>query len=197
LQQAGNQLLWLAHAFERHLALLASRGHRKTGTCAPFDGASESSVVLIADRIFTGLGFLTWPERRVYPDTKQRLDLYAESPVQTGAWLIEGKVVWDGTDKRLNRQRFCEGRELLGDFVRLSALPQPNDKLVVWIGFSPTGEIVRAGEAAKTMRLGDAIDAVAAAVPAARLQAQTAVNLDAYCECPDWKFAHVLCWAVA
>src|SRR5689334_7322001 len=103
MSMAGTDLLWLANAYERHLAALASRGHRKVGSCVPFEGTNEATVMLIADRIFTGLGFLTWPERRAYEDKGQRADLWAESPTGGDPHVIEGKIIWDGEDKRLNR----------------------------------------------------------------------------------------------
>src|SRR3954447_9905415 len=102
----GTELMWLAQAFERHLSSLASRGHRKAGGCSPFEGANEASIMLMADRIFSGLGFLTWPERRAYEDKGQRADLWAESPIGSDPHLVEGKIIWDGDDGRLNRVRF-------------------------------------------------------------------------------------------
>jgi hypothetical protein len=109
--------------------------------------------MLMADRIFSGLGFLTWPERRVYEDKNQRADLWAESPTGRDPYLIEGKIIWDGADNRLNRARFTDKRELLGDFERLAKLTRPARKVVVWVGFSFSREIVGAAKGAK--RRGD------------------------------------------
>ncbi len=193
---AGTQLDWLAHAFERHLATLAARGHRKAGECFPFNGANESTVMLIADRILTGLGFHTWPESRMYDENNKQADLWAESPSGGEAYMVEGKVVWDGEDNRLNRKRFTEKRELAGDFDRLGKATCSAHKVVVWVAFSPTAEVVSAGEDARTMRLGDALAAVEREFPAAALEARTCVGFENHCDCPTWKFAHVLCWVV-
>jgi len=192
----GDDLLWLARAFERHVVMLASRGHRKTGRWYPFNGANEAAVILIADRIFSGLGFYTWPECRMYEYDNQRADLWAESADGCDAYMVEGKVVWDGGDQRLNRKRFLDSRELLGDFDRLSKATCAAQKIVVWIGLSSTNEIVSAGDAGKSMRLGDAISAAGKEFSTTSLQAKICVNFEKFCDCGDWKFAHVLCWAV-
>jgi hypothetical protein len=191
---AGDNLQWLARAFERHLVMLASRGYRKSGECFPFEGTNETTIMLFADRIFTGLGFQTWPECKMYEVPSQRLDLWAESPDGCDPHMIEGKVVWDSIDFRLNRTQFWENRVLLDDFERLQKEPRPVQKIVIWVGFSPTHEIVSSGTS--PMRLGDALAAVATEYPAASLQAQSCIGLETYCDCDKWKFAHVFCWSV-
>src|SRR5262249_32265505 len=136
------------------------------------------------------------PECRMYEEKNQQADLWAESPAWRDAYMVEGKVVWGGWDNRLNRKRFVENRELLGDFDRLSKATCAAHKIVVWIGFSPTSEIVSPGDEAKTMRLGDAILAVEREFVTASLQAKLCVDFERFCDCGDWKFGHVFCWTV-
>ncbi len=162
----------------------------------PFEGANEATVMLIADRIFAGLGFFTWPERRIYDDKSQKADLWAESPTGSHSFLVEGKIVWDGGDNRLNRKRFFGDRELLGDFERLCSLTRPARKVAIWVGFSASRELARAADAAKTMRLGDALAAVETEFPTASLQGRTCVDFERFCDSPQWKFGHVFCWNI-
>jgi hypothetical protein len=197
---AGEKLQWLATAFERHLVMLASRGYRKTEKCFSFDGANEATMMLIADRIFSGMGYHTWREYEQYTNTKakQRLDLWAESPAGNDVYMIEGKVVWDSYDARLDRKQFWGKRVLLHDFERLCNEPSSSStqKIVVWVGYSPTDEVLVKGEASP-MRLGDALAAVGKEFPTAALEGQTCIAFEHYCECGKWKFGHLFCWLVS
>jgi len=187
---------WLTDAIARHLATWASRGHRKKGEPSPFEPLNEASIVTILDRIFTGLGFCTWPESRKYGGKDQALDLWANAIDGSDAHMIEAKVVWDYADIRLNRKRFDEQRELIGDFARLTATKVQAVKLVVWVMFAKVQEIVTAGENVKGMRLGDALAAIKKEFPNASLEGASRLSLEEHCDCQDCKFAHVFCWVI-
>jgi len=189
---------WLTDAVARHLTAWASRGHRKKGEPVPFEPLNEASIVTILDRIFTGLGFCTWPESRKYGGKDQALDLWANGIDGSDAHMIEAKVVWDYADNRLNLQRFEERGELLGDFDRLTKATEVQaTKLVAWVMFAKDQEIATAGENVKGMRLGDAIAAVGRKFPNASLEGKTeGISFEEHCDCKDCKFAHVYCWVI-
>jgi hypothetical protein len=188
---SASELSWLADAFKRHLVLFAARGHRKIDPRS-FETFNEASLVLIADRIFSGLGYLTWPERKVYSGNL-RADLWAEVQDGSNAHLIEIKMIWDNVDLRLHRDRL---RELLSDFNRLATLQSDAKKIVVWVVFCPNSDIAKAKKEGTKLRLGDALEAVETQIPAASLQGQSTADLVRVCECPDWKYAQIYCWMV-
>lgn len=187
---------WLTDAIARHLVASASRGFRKTGSCSSFEPLNEASIVTILDRIYAGLGFCTWPESRKYGGKDKALDLWASGIDERDTYMIEAKVVWDYADVRLNRKRFVEQRELLGDFDRLSKITVDASKLVVWVTFAKVEDIVTAGENVKGMRLGNALAAVAKDFPNAFLEGSSHVSLEQYCDCEDCKFLGVFCWVI-
>ena len=111
--------------------------------------------------------------------------------------MLEGKVVWDGEDNRLGRKRFFEKRELLDDFDRLRRTTKQAQKIVVWVVYSPTNEIVYASEDAGTIRLGDVLGAIEREIPEATLQAMTCIDFNGFCDYAEWRYGHILCWTVA
>jgi hypothetical protein len=188
-------LQWLAESIGRHIAIWASRRHRKTGESPPFDGLNEANTALIVDRILTGMGFFTSGQYAGYTEARQRSDLFAETPNGKYRLLIEIKNIADFYDARLNEKRFFEQGEHLGDFRRLKDTTGYDLKIVVWTGWSDIEELIAAGEGAKTMRIKDALLAVKKEFPAAECQ-EAHISLEEYSECKTWKFCHIYCWSV-
>jgi hypothetical protein len=127
------------------------------------------------------------------------MDVWAEEPSAGRAndFRIEVKVIWDGDDQRLNRKRFMAEGEILNDFKRLLALDAAMGKrVVVWVVFSKTGDLVNSSETVATLRLGNIIE-VCKLQTGAHLGGYRCVNLSEHCECVhEWGFAHVACWEI-
>jgi hypothetical protein len=193
-----DDLGWLADAILRHVGKRTTRLYRKGATENPtFNGLNEANTVAILGKVFEGLGFDVVYEHRGYGDDRQEIDLWVEEMAGSPRWAVEVKVIWDGWDNRLNRRRFCEKRELLGDFDRLAGLSIAGlRKVVVWLAFSETERICDAGQTAKTLRLGDAVKAVEGMGAVARLTACRVVDLEQYAQCSSYRYAHALCWDV-
>lgn len=185
-------LQWLAAGLKRHLIACAQTYWRREGAKRKFGGLDEQNVVSFLERIYHGLGYLTWLECSYpKPAKRRKVDLWAEDPDGVD-WLIEVKVLWADEDNRLYAKRF---QEILRDFDKLG---EPCEKqfheLIVWVVFSTTREVRIRGEGANYLHLGDAEREVARRGDRWGVAARTTVNLGKHCDCPRWQFAHVLCW---
>ena len=149
----------LVNAILRHLHQHAQRWPQTNGE-EPWPGISEYEAVRFIDLALTGLGYHVTPE---WKPRKKRIDLLASPPQPSPddpALVIEGKVIWDGWDGRLNVKRFDDSGEITKDFTHLPELEEPSRRgLVVWIAFTGD-ELPRKAEGAGTYRLADLLDLV-------------------------------------
>lgn len=194
----AQQVNWDDLAVRLGLAILRkAHGYHATDTEKDyrFDGLTEADCVLLCSRIIEASGYDVYLENS-YPDTKARCDIYGQTWRYSDEVWCEVKQMTDTWDARLNRKRFYEREELIGDVDRLRSLaPAINDRAHVVVAYSETGEIVTASDEEKTLRLGNVVEEVSGR---ARCEPRwfthdvsTLATTEDYC-----RHLHVLVWSL-
>jgi len=191
--ETDEHLAWLADAIVRHLSNTVATYHAKTkpGEIEQFEGINERAAVAVLAKIFEGLGYSVYYEQQVFGNA-DRLDLWVGEPDGQARWYVEAKMMWEGSDNRLYRNKFG----FQSDIDRLAKCSGENlEKVAIWFAFSPNEDLQRMVESKKMMGLRDAVDEVWQKSQAKLTH--RSIDLDKFGpSTKTTRFAHIFCWCV-
>ena len=187
---------WIGESVRRHLQRFLIHEGAISGT---FPGFYESNIVGMLSRSAIGLGYDVYLERKCYADGTSRADLALREPDGGFRFIIEVKVIYDGDDNTLLRNKLTGGA-IYKDLELLSRHTAGNaHRLAFWVVFSPDLDDQVASPASSQIRLGDLLLETVVRFPSVRLTQRLTIDCAgligaAACE-KSCKYAHLLTWS--
>ena len=183
----------IVRSLKRHIIGSACKLYRKSDSESRFDGLNEACIVSALENIYEGMGYIVWPEQRIYKGSKEKVDLNVEDPDGYKEIAVEVKVIWDPCDNRLVPSRVYE---FLGDFDKLTGdmVRHFEEKHVIWVGFAREDKLVCSENLAQKYRLGTLIEVAKKKVAVNTLFVNETIDISQHCNIKDWSYVHLFGW---